>query len=185
MIATVKSALTAANLNEKLVVLILMQFLYFDWCRGIHFILLWSVILQRYHYDIIIKTFCFVKAHITASSKGELANQSVAYKIIVLEVFFMWFIWKLTVTSFKKLHHFKVFDSFFYQISLGMFCYRKPNYVNSDNFRYPSTAVLNAMGKNLVKKSIQFQYIARKSGLYINYPSTKLTDCETYDPRFR
>nr|XP_022331553.1 VWFA and cache domain-containing protein 1-like [Crassostrea virginica] len=70
-------------------------------------------------------------------------------------------------------------------ISLGMFCYRKPNYVNSDSFRYPSTAVLNAMGKNLVKKSIQFQYIARKSGLYINYPSTKLTDCETYDPRFR
>ena len=30
-------------------------------------------------------TFCFVTAHLTASNKGELANQNAAYKIIALE----------------------------------------------------------------------------------------------------
>nr|XP_019926041.2 VWFA and cache domain-containing protein 1 isoform X1 [Crassostrea gigas] len=71
------------------------------------------------------------------------------------------------------------------QVSEANFCYSKPSYVIGNNIRYPSTKVLEAMKKNLNVKHLQFQYIGLKSGLYINYPATKLTDCDTYDPRFR
>lgn len=65
-----------------------------------------------------------------------------------------------------------------------MLCYSRPSYVTSDS-KYPGAGILTALKNNLDKKIIQFQYIGTKSGLYINYPATKLTDCETYDPRFR
>ena len=58
-----------------------MQFLYavyLDWYIDLCLILLRNVILQRYYYDVTIKT-------LTASNKGELANQNTAYKIIALE----------------------------------------------------------------------------------------------------
>ena len=54
--------------------------------RPIHLNLLRNFIFQRYHYDVTIKTFCLVKAHLTASNKGELATQNAAYKIIALEL---------------------------------------------------------------------------------------------------
>lgn len=70
-------------------------------------------------------------------------------------------------------------------VSEAKFCYSKPSYVIGNNIRYPSTKVLEVMKTNLNVKHLQFQYIGLKSGLYINYPATKLTDCDTYDPRFR
>lgn len=66
-----------------------------------------------------------------------------------------------------------------------MLCYSRPSYVTSADSKYPGAGILTALKDNLDKKIIQFQYIGTKSGLYINYPATKLTDCETYDPRFR
>ena len=71
------------------------------------------------------------------------------------------------------------------KVSLEMFCYSKPNYVTGNNFKYISNNVMDVMKTNLNKKSLQFQYISLKSGLYFNYPATLLTDCESYDPRFR
>ena len=71
--------------NEKLVISILMQFLYSDKCIDLSLILLRNVILQCCFSDVTIKIFCFVNAHFTASYIGELANQITAYKIIVLE----------------------------------------------------------------------------------------------------
>ena len=73
--------------NEKLVISILMQFLYLDWFIGRRLILLRNVILHRYYYDITVKTFHFVNAHLTASNKGELTNQNAAYKTIALKHF--------------------------------------------------------------------------------------------------
>ncbi|XP_022331617.1 VWFA and cache domain-containing protein 1-like [Crassostrea virginica] len=70
-------------------------------------------------------------------------------------------------------------------VSLEMLCYSRPSYVTSADSKYPGAGILTALKDNLDKKIIQFQYIGTKSGLYINYPATKLTDCETYDPRFR
>nr|XP_022294872.1 VWFA and cache domain-containing protein 1-like isoform X2 [Crassostrea virginica] len=70
-------------------------------------------------------------------------------------------------------------------VSLEMFCYSKPSYVTGNNFKYISNNVMDVMKTNLNKKSLQFQYISLKSGLYFNYPATLLTDCESYDPRFR
>ena len=43
-----------------------------------------KVIMQRSY----LKTFLFVNSHLTASNRGELANQNTAYKIIALEFFF-------------------------------------------------------------------------------------------------
>ena len=60
--------------NEKLVIPILMQYLY----RGLRR----NVILQRCYYDVTIKTFRFVNAHLTASNKGELANQNKCNRIM-------------------------------------------------------------------------------------------------------
>ncbi|XP_034328195.2 VWFA and cache domain-containing protein 1 isoform X2 [Magallana gigas] len=70
-------------------------------------------------------------------------------------------------------------------VSEDKFCYSKPSYVNLENIRFPSTNILTVLKTNLDVKHLQFQYIAMNSGLYINYPATKLTDCDTYDPRFR
>ncbi|XP_078333915.1 VWFA and cache domain-containing protein 1-like isoform X2 [Crassostrea virginica] len=70
-------------------------------------------------------------------------------------------------------------------VSLEMFCYSKPSYITGSNFKYISNNVMDVMKTNLNKKNIQFQYISLKSGLYFNYPATKLTGCESYDPRFR
>eukprot|EP00105_Crassostrea_gigas_P035327 XP_019919475.1 PREDICTED: VWFA and cache domain-containing protein 1 [Crassostrea gigas] len=70
-------------------------------------------------------------------------------------------------------------------VSEDKFCYSKPSYVNQENIRFPSTNLLTVLKTNLDVKHLQFQYIAMNSGLYINYPATKLTDCDTYDPRFR
>jgi hypothetical protein len=67
-----------------------------------------------------------------------------------------------------------------------MFCYSKPSYVNDKNIKYPTSDMINTMKKNHGdNKNIQFQYVAFKSGLYINYPATILTGCNIYDPRFR
>lgn len=67
-----------------------------------------------------------------------------------------------------------------------MFCYSKPSYVQDTNIKYPTSDVLNTMKSNYREnKNIQFQYVALKSGLYINYPATNLIGCDTYDPRFR
>ena len=74
---------------------------------------------------------------------------------------------------------------FILKVSLEMFCYSKPSYVTGNNLKYISNNVITFMKTNLNKKSLQFQYIGLKSGLYFNYPATKLTDCESYDPRFR
>ena len=63
-----------------------MPFLFFDWCIGLRLTLLWNVILQRYFYHVTIKKICFFNAHLTASNKGESANQNAAYKIIALEI---------------------------------------------------------------------------------------------------
>ena len=49
-----------------------------------HLMLLRNFNLHCYHYDN--KTFRFVNAHLTASNKGELANQNTAYKNIPLEL---------------------------------------------------------------------------------------------------
>ena len=72
--------------NEKLFIPNLIQFLYFDRCIGLRLILLRNVILQRYYYDITIRSFSFVNVHLIASNKGESANQKAAYKIIVFEL---------------------------------------------------------------------------------------------------
>ena len=53
---------------------------------GLRFILLRNVILQSCYYDVTIKTFRFVNEYLTASNKGELANQNTAYKINALEL---------------------------------------------------------------------------------------------------
>lgn len=70
-------------------------------------------------------------------------------------------------------------------VSEDKFCYSKPVYVTEEGLKYPSNSVLAVMKTNLGVKHIIYQYIGLKSGLYINYPATKLTDCDTYDPRFR
>ena len=70
--------------NKKLFIPNLIQFLYLDRCIGLRLILLRNVILQRYYYDITIRSFRFVNVHLIASNKGESANQKAAYKIIVL-----------------------------------------------------------------------------------------------------
>ncbi|XP_034314932.2 VWFA and cache domain-containing protein 1 isoform X1 [Magallana gigas] len=71
------------------------------------------------------------------------------------------------------------------QVSEEEICYSKPSYVIPENLKFPSSKVLAVMKSNLDVKHLQFQYIGLNSGLYINYPATKLTDCDTYDPRFR
>ncbi|XP_065942394.1 VWFA and cache domain-containing protein 1 isoform X1 [Magallana gigas] len=71
------------------------------------------------------------------------------------------------------------------KVSEDTFCYSRPSYTDRDNLKYPSSKLLDVMKTNLDVKHLQFQYIGLKSGLYINYPATKLTDCNTYDPRFR
>ena len=71
--------------NEKLDFPILMQFLYLDWCIDLCLILLRYIILQRYYYDVTIKTIHFVYTHVTATNKGELAYENAAYEIIALE----------------------------------------------------------------------------------------------------
>ena len=71
--------------NDRIVISIPMPFLSMDWCIGLHFVLLRNVILQRYYYDVTVKTFRFGNARMTAWNKGELANQNAAYKIIALE----------------------------------------------------------------------------------------------------
>lgn len=65
------------------------------------------------------------------------------------------------------------------------FCYSKHSYVSDDDITFPTTRVLNAMKSNLNVKHLQFQYIGLKNGLFINYPSTRLRDCDSYDPRLR
>lgn len=65
------------------------------------------------------------------------------------------------------------------------FCYIKPSYVIDDDITFPSTKVLERIKANLNVKHLQFQYIGVKNGLFINYPSTRLRDCDSYDPRFR
>ena len=55
---------------------------------GLPLLLLRQVILQRYYYDVTIKTFRFVYVHLTASNKGELPNRNAAYVIIALEILF-------------------------------------------------------------------------------------------------
>lgn len=65
------------------------------------------------------------------------------------------------------------------------FCYIRPSYVSGDDIKFPTTKVLDAMKANLNVKHLQFQYIGLKTGLFINYPSTRLRDCDSYDPRFR
>lgn len=65
------------------------------------------------------------------------------------------------------------------------FCYIRPSYVSGDDISFPTTKVLEAMKANLNVKHLQFQYIGLKTGLFINYPSTRLRDCDSYDPRFR
>ena len=79
----------------------------------------------------------------------------------------------------------KMLLCFILKVSLEMFCYSKPSYITGSNFEYISNNVMDVMKTNLNKKNIQFQYISLKSGLYFNYPATKLTGCESYDPRFR
>nr|XP_034337034.1 VWFA and cache domain-containing protein 1 [Crassostrea gigas]XP_034337496.1 VWFA and cache domain-containing protein 1 [Crassostrea gigas]XP_034337917.1 VWFA and cache domain-containing protein 1 [Crassostrea gigas] len=71
------------------------------------------------------------------------------------------------------------------QVSEHHLCYSKPDYAEQKYLRFPSNNVLSAMKSNLDVKHLQFQYIANGFGLFINYPATKLTDCDTYDPRFR
>lgn len=71
------------------------------------------------------------------------------------------------------------------KVSEEEICYSKPSYVIPENLKFPSSKVLAVMKSNLDVKHLQFQYIGLNSGLYINYPATKLTDCDTYDPRFR
>lgn len=41
------------------------------------------------------------------------------------------------------------------------------------------------MKANLNVEHLQFQYIGLINGLFINYPSTRLSNCDSYDPRFR
>ncbi|XP_065940278.1 VWFA and cache domain-containing protein 1 [Magallana gigas] len=70
-------------------------------------------------------------------------------------------------------------------VSEETFCYIRPSYVSGDDISFPTTKVLEAMKANLNVKHLQFQYIGLKTGLFINYPSTRLRDCDSYDPRFR
>ena len=106
--------------NEKFVIPILLQFLYLDWCMGLHLILLNNVILQRYYCNITIKTFYFVTAHLTASNKGELANQNAAYKIIALE-----FIWPIQVYLFY-LYNLSLPQDYHFHQPPGQWCQRFP-----------------------------------------------------------
>lgn len=75
--------------------------------------------------------------------------------------------------------------TFLFKVSEDHLCYSKPGYVTPQKLKFPSNNVLAALKSNLDVKQLQFQYIAVNSGLFINYPATKLTDCDSYDPRFR
>ncbi|XP_061178007.1 VWFA and cache domain-containing protein 1-like [Saccostrea echinata] len=82
--------------------------------------------------------------------------------------------------TYQKNLHFRT------RVSLDNFCYNKPSYVENAQIKYPTVDILTTMKDNHQNnKNLQFQYIAFTSGLFINYPSTKLTDCSTFDPRFR
>ena len=45
-----------------------------------------SYFAEKRHYDVTLKTFRFINSHLTASNKGESANQNAAYKIIALKL---------------------------------------------------------------------------------------------------
>ncbi|XP_062591885.1 VWFA and cache domain-containing protein 1-like [Saccostrea cucullata] len=82
--------------------------------------------------------------------------------------------------TYQKNLHFRT------RVSVDSFCYSKPSYVENANIKYPTMDILTTMKDNHQNnKNLQFQYIAFTSGLFINYPSTKLTDCNSFDPRIR
>ena len=55
-----------------------------------------------YYYDVTMKTFRFVTAHLTASNKAKLANQNAAYKITSLE-------WIITIVPAVRISRSVVF----------------------------------------------------------------------------
>nr|XP_034308982.1 VWFA and cache domain-containing protein 1-like [Crassostrea gigas] len=71
------------------------------------------------------------------------------------------------------------------EVSEEAFCHIKPSHVSGDDVTFPSQKVLEAMKANLNVEHLQFQYIGLINGLFINYPSTRLSNCDSYDPRFR
>ncbi|XP_022300000.2 VWFA and cache domain-containing protein 1-like [Crassostrea virginica] len=70
-------------------------------------------------------------------------------------------------------------------VSLEILCYSRPSYVPEDDLGYPSVDVLNKFKTNFHETSLQYQYIVLQSGIYFQYPATELSNCKTYDPRFR
>ena len=78
MFVTVKSALTAANEKWEASYSHSNAISVFG-LIDLRLILFRNVILQRYYYEVTIKTFRFVNAHLAASNKIELANQNAAY----------------------------------------------------------------------------------------------------------
>ena len=48
-----------------------------------------SYFAEKRHYDVTLKKFRFINSHLTASNKGESANQNAAYKIIALKLLIM------------------------------------------------------------------------------------------------
>ncbi|XP_061186991.1 VWFA and cache domain-containing protein 1-like [Saccostrea echinata] len=58
--------------------------------------------------------------------------------------------------------------------------------LSSRQKKYPTDKVLQAMKTNHRNNpSLLWQYVGLESGVLINYPATKLSDCNAYDPRYR
>ncbi|XP_063407199.1 VWFA and cache domain-containing protein 1-like [Mytilus trossulus] len=51
---------------------------------------------------------------------------------------------------------------------------------------FPTTKIQEVMKENnRLNPNLKWQYFGKEDGIYLNYPSLKLNDCSSYDPRFR
>ncbi|KAJ8315327.1 hypothetical protein KUTeg_007477 [Tegillarca granosa] len=51
---------------------------------------------------------------------------------------------------------------------------------------FPNTRIQEVMKENYRQNpNLKWQYFGKEDGVYVNYPSVKLSDCSNYDPRYR
>ena len=70
-------------------------------------------------------------------------------------------------------------------VDLHKFCIRQSEFAG-DNKRYATSSLLQAFKQNHNSADeLKWQYFGTEEGLSFVYPSSKASDCDSYDPRFR
>lgn len=51
---------------------------------------------------------------------------------------------------------------------------------------FPTSRIQEIMKENYrLNPNLKWQYFGKEDGVFVNYPSVKLSDCSNYDPRYR